>query len=367
MPSSISLNTQDPVLAQRNVKPKIYRQLGKTSVFFASMFGKQADRKIEGKSNVTLADPHEVIQRDIQIAPGIDPAHIAPSASDTTALGTTKATSVRTLYGGLTCCYGQAPMSLDEWIHGGPGARHTHMSIDYDNISYDMTRAMLTGLISDGAGANPDGLLKWTSETATKWGLNTSTAGNYYYRGHVKNNVAVAAFDEDMLREDIRLCANGEIVETATYRSNCEPKIGLLDSKLFTKLQKLVSARQVINMPMNKTEVDKYAQLGGYYRQGINVDQVTFFPDLMMDDLKDTNASQGEMFILDPDTFELIFLKGFAFDWVTDPDKAFADAKGKYELRDLPGVVWGKVMVNIALYNWFCNKPRANLYRTFLT
>lgn len=366
MPTSVSLNTQDPVLAGRNIKKTIRRQLGKSSPFFAAMYGGSAERSIDGRQSlVTIADPHEVLQRDIQIAAGIAPAHIAPSASDTTSLGTTKATSVRTLYGGLTCAYAHAPMSLDEWIHGGPGARHQRQNIDYDNIAYDMTRALISGFLSTGAGANPDGALKWFSATDTKWGLNTTTAGNYYFRGHEKSDIVWADYDEDAIREDIRLCATGEILNTTLYHANGDPKLGICDSKTFSKLQAMISAKQVIQQPAGTTEVDRYMQIGGYFRRGIQVDQVTFFPDLMMDELKATNSSAGELFILNPDDWELIFLKGFAFDWITDPDKAYAKSAGKFEVRDLVNVVWGKVMVNIALYNWFCSFPRGQLYRTF--
>lgn len=334
--------------------------MGRSSPFLATLFGGSAERKAEGRSPQISVEPFEVLQRDIQIGAGTAAAHIAPSASDTTAIGTTKTTDVRALYGGLTCCYDYAPMSLNEWIHGGTGARHPYKNIHYDIIANNMTQLMLQGLFSTGAGANPDGLLKWISLTADKWGIDTSQAANYFYRGH-SMTPAAADFDEDLLREYIRLCATGEISQGGLQHSNGDPKIGLLDSKLFNKLQKMVSERQVINM----SRTEELAKIGGYFKKGITIDQVTFFPDLILDWLKGENSSNGELFILNPDDFELIFLKGFAFDWVTDPDKAFAASGGKFDVRQVANVVWGQYMINIALYNWYCSFPRGQLYATF--
>ena len=365
MPTSPSLNVHDPVQANRNTKKSIFRMFGRKSPFLATLFGGKAERTIDGKKSLyTEVSSFEVIQRDIQSGTGTATAHLAPASSHTTAIGTTVTDDVTALYGSLTLAYQYEPISLNEWIHAGPNSKHPKIQQACDNIANNMTRAILTGLLSDGSGTNPDGFSKWLSATATKWGLNTTTAGNYYFRGH-QMTPAIGNFDEDLIRTYITLCATGDITEGGVHyysNSSDDAMIGILDHALFNKLQKLVSDRQNIEM----TRTQELAKIGGYFRQGITIDQCTFFPDLMMDELKQTNRSEGEMMILIPNDWELIMLKGFAFDFVTNPgSEDYAAISQKFEVLDYANVVWGKYVKNLALYNWFCGHPRNQLSASF--
>lgn len=371
MPASVSLNTNDPVLAARNLRNRIFRQLQERSPFLATIFGLAADRKANGEeAQVMTVESFEVLQRDIEIANITDSGNIAPSASISTAISKTVPTLVRALYGGLTLNYGAAPMSLAEYIVGGPGARNPLKDIYTSQIVNKISTEMLDSIYSDGSGANADGLQKWTSKTANKWGLDTSAAANGFYRGQVET-VTSAAFDMDWLSDFIKQCREG--VETVsavtTYSDMSSASLMVCDFNTFQRIKKWMRDKQSVNQtdlahatPGDPTQVIEWARLGGFYKNGIQFDEITILPDLGLNRLRDTNVSVGEFFVIDPRAFEFIFLKGFDFTFMSDPDSNLMGDKMPMPTRDFADVVWGKYCVLSVLWNIFCEHCRNQGY-----
>lgn len=359
-PASVALNTNDPVLAARNIRNIIFRQLQRRSPTWATLFGLEADRKVNGETAQSFTtDAFEVIQRDIEIAEVSDSGNISPAASINQAISKTVPTLVRALYGGLTVNWAAAPMSLDEYIHGGPGARHSLENVYASSIQTLLTKQLLTALFSLGAGANADGLRKWASITANKWGLDTSLGANYFFRGQTPTT-PVAAFDEDLVREWIRLARTGELTEAGvtTFSDISTPSLGLVDTKTFNTMRKWVSDRQHIEM----TRTQELAKIGGFYRTGVTIDEVTFLPEIELDNLRNTLGDEGIMFMLDPEALEFCFFKGFDFKFISNPDEALGVDGVNMPMRDFADVVWGKYCVYIVMWNIFYEHPRNLLF-----
>lgn len=363
MPASVALNTYDPVLAERNLRGKVITQLRKKSAFLATIFGMEAERKANGEQMEQITvDSFEVLQRDIEIANIAQKSRIAPAASITTAISKTVPTLARTLYGSLTCDFAAAPFSLNEWIHGGVNARNPITKLNSGSIVNNLTDQMLAGMFTAGTGNDPDGLLKWTSKTANKWGLDTSNAANAYFRGQVET-IGTAAFDEDLLSEWIKIACTGRqtISGTVTYSNQSTPSLGICDYNTFQRMKKWIRDKQTVNMTDLKPGQEEY-RIGGYYQGGILLDKVVFFPELALDTIRDTNGSVGELFILDPEDFEFVFLKGFDFKFVSNPDDGLGDESVNHPLVDFADVVWGKYINMVVLWNMFCRRCRNQLY-----
>lgn len=362
MPNSISLNTQDPVFASRETKKYIWNTLGQKEAVLAMLLGKAKSKAMRvgsgfGSDYVTIGE-FEVIQREIQTGNGSTAASIDPAASHTTAIGTTEHTIARTLYGDLTCTYIDEPISLKTLWHGGTEKKRALIA----TMTQKMTNEITDQIYGTGTGTDADGIYKWLSETADKWGLNTTTSANYYFRGNVESE-AVGDFSEEMLRDWHRKCYNGELVDDSgnnQYSNTAEELFGLCDSITFQRIQKFLSDKITITQPVSPQQ--EVMKLGGFYKSGVTIDSVTYFPSIGLDRRRDSEGTEGELLILDPDTWEFIAFKGMAMDFLDSaPDRDLSKAPFNLPTKPFANVVWGEYLLMIMCWNMFCGNPRSNL------
>jgi len=367
MPTSITLNANDPVYAQREINKAIWNQFSQESILLSCLFGGTASMKTGDSAfkveMVKIGKAREAIQENIQISPTVTHGNIALTATHTTAIDTTRRTPAQAIYGDWTLYYGTAPYALYDEVHGGDGANISYEDTMIATIANDLTTQIVDAVLGDGATTTLDGYQKWTSKTDTKWGINTTNAANFYYRGQ-SETVASASFDEAKVRDWIRLCRTGDQINaggTVHEYSNGRPCLGLVDYTTYDKMIAWVSARQNIPMTSMQTEITK---LGASAQAGVVIDGVTFFPDLGIERLRQTKAVVGLMIILNPEDFKFYIHPKFNFRFLNNPNKDLTKDEIGTIKRQFANVVWGEYSIAMILCNMFCKKPRNQLYAT---
>lgn len=363
MPASISRDTYNygEALSKPIFEENMFRQTFASSPILATLLGMDADRAGKGlKAQSIKFGTGAYIAKRLQTGTTTNTGNIALTASVTTSMDVTAVEKpFKTIYGDYACYYAYMPCDLDMWIRGGDGADNPLIDAFSDIISLQLTQNVLDGILSDGSANQMDGFQKWTSESANKWGIDTSQGANAYYRG-ISEAEAEDDFSPDLLRHWILKAEQGAQGSGALKYSTKKPELGIVDYDTFEKMEKWVYDKQAIWLPQGKG----YAALGGFHRRGIIFDDVSFFPDSGLNRLKDDNASQGEIFIVCPDTFQIYMHKDFAFKVNPNPGQFIGDGSQGPRLDWIinPTVLWGQYVKMLLLINMFCKRCRNNLY-----
>lgn len=366
MPASISQSTYnwaESVSDPRALEEGIFRQTFSSSPMLATMLGMQAYYSGKGmKVDFVKFGSSAYIKAKLQTGTTANGGNIAPSASVSTSIDITAVEKpLKTVFGDYTCYYEYMPCDLDMWLRGGEDAINPLRDVFSNIMDLSMTQRIVDGVLSAGASNDMDGLQKWCSASANKWGVDTSQAANAYFRGTTPTALDLDDFSADMLRDIITTAELGSQGSGSMKYSTKYPSLGIVDYGIWKLLQKLVYDKQAIYLPDGKG----FAYLGGFFKPGIVFNNVTFFPDAGLDRLKDTNASTGEMFVLCPETFKIYMHKDFAFKIIADPGEYIGKEGVKKEWIDMPTVLWGKYVKLLAVINMFCSRCRNNLYQQF--
>src|SRR3990167_3321008 len=185
MPVSITRNVKDPAHALPEARKRVFATFMQESAVCAVFFGGNASRREAGlRPLINTVPSHEVLVRKVQSGEVDAPATIDPAASNTTSVSTTVPSLLTSLIGTLALLYDTFPKTLYEEIHAGDDAQNPYEDIAFSSMVLRMLRKFLDIFWGTGASNDPDGLGKWLSATANKWGLNTTTSANYWFRSH---------------------------------------------------------------------------------------------------------------------------------------------------------------------------------------
>lgn len=362
MPDSPTRGAWQGALSQDHFSSEVVDQLHSTCAIFAVLAQQDAKREQKGlgAQHISLGSG-DLIRRPMLYQGVSQKGSIAPSASSTTNISLTLVKPWKYALIDWALYYTVLPWDIDMYLRGGPDAQNKLVDQFRDLSALDMTEQLVDGLLSPGTGTDMDGMQKHTSKTATKGGIDSSAAANYFMRGQVET-VAEGSFSKNILRKWIKLATIGKVTEGGTTyysKASNKPKLGIVDHDTFEKMDEWVELKQAIHLP----EGHEYAKIGGEFDAGIMMNGVVFVPDVAMDRLRDTNASKGELFILNPKDLEIIFHKDFAFQVITTPDKYVKGGQGPALPEiDYPTVLWAKYMKVITIINTWCKRPRNMLY-----
>ena len=365
MPDSIAKSIYDPVYAQELLDNKVHSQLSQKSLLLSVLFGGAMPSPMKKESGIPPAETvkfttAELIQENIEIDDSVTNENIALSASHTTAIDTTVREPARTLYGPWVLNYATYPWSLEQEIkRTGSGAKVDYLDVMTGVMANSLTTAITDAVLGTGAGNAADGIRKWLSLTDTKWGLNTTTAANYFFRGQWQN-VADASFNSSWLRSFHRLCRTGYQLAadgtTPTY-SDGYPKLGIVDYTTYDKLITGVESKQNIPVTSLQNEINR---LGSRAVGGITIDNVVYYPCLSMDRLAHTLSKAGVGIVINPEDWKVFIHSEFSFTLLTDPSRDLKQDKISAIFKDFANFVWGRYAIAYFVWNLFCKHPRNN-------